>query len=234
MSVLTSVGILLLSMLILVFLQLVPGIFLLFSHFTRGKYSRSRANDLTVFFILGVEIATALVLLSVYAILCCSPAVAFIIDSDIFAWTMAGILLALSLISFAFYFRPGRGTKLFISRRMATGIKNKISITKTRSDAFVLGFVSIVPELIFTLPLFLISIIEIMRLDINCPERASIIILFAIMTIFPLLLIHGFSSQNHNLADFVKFRFKNKSFFRFCLSFSYFLLATLIILGILL
>ena len=83
MSVLTAVGILLLSMLVLAVLQLVPGIFLLFSHFTRGKYSRVHANDLNIFFIIGVETAIVLVFLSLYAILCCSPAVSFIIDSDI-------------------------------------------------------------------------------------------------------------------------------------------------------
>lgn len=234
MSVLTAVGILLLSMLVLAVLQLVPGIFLLFSHFTRGKYSRVHANDLNIFFIIGVETAMVLVFLSLYAILCCSPAVTFIIDSDIFIWVMAGISLALSLISFIFYFRSGRGTELFISRRMAKGIKHKITITKTRSDAFVLGLVSIVPELIFTLPLILLSAIEIMRLNINCPERACLIILFAVAAIFPLLLIHGFSANGHTLAEFTRFRFKNKPFFRFWLSFSYFLIAILIILGVLL
>ena len=232
MSVLTSVGILILSGLILAFLQLVPGIFAIFSHFVHGKFSRPKASNLTTFFIIGSEIAVVLIFLCVYAILCCSPAVTFIIDSDIFAWILAGILLALTFITLGFYYRKGPGTKLFISRRLANGLRTRIQNTKSRSDAFTLGLVSTVPELIFTLPIYLITTITIMRLDLVSPERAGLIVLFAVIAISPLLILKAATTFGYTFADFLKFRFKNKTFFRFCLALCYLLIASLIILGV--
>ena len=232
MSVLTSVGILILSGLILAFLQLVPGIFAIFSHFIHGKFSRPKASDLTTFFIIGNEIAVVLIFLCIYAILCCSPAVTFIIDSDIFAWILAGIFLALTFVTLGFYYRKGSGTKLFISRRLANGLKTRVQSTKSRSDAFTLGLVSVVPELIFTLPIYFITTITIMRLDFIPLGRAGLIILFAIIAILPPLILKITTSLGYTLADFLKFRFKNKTFFRFCLALCYLLIASLIILGV--
>ena len=214
----------------MVFLQLVPGIFALFSHYTSGKYSQVRATDLATFFILGAETSVVVVFLCIYAILCCSPAVTFIIDSEVFAWAMAGILIALTLAILGFYFRKGSGTKLFISRRLASNLRTRITTVKTRSDAFAFGFVSAVPELIFTLPIYLLATIAIMRLNLSHFESAGLIILFAIVAILPLLIIH--CSPSHNLADFLRFRFKNKSFFRFAIALFYLLIAALIILGV--
>lgn len=231
MSDFTSIGIIILTMLILAFLQFIPGIFLLFNHYAFGKYSKAKATDLAVFFILGVETAIVLTFLLVYSILCTIPATAFVVDSDAFAWTMAVIFFILSSAMLLLYYRKGAGTKLFVSRRTANYFQIKITTIKSRSDAFVFGLVSTFPELILTLPLYLVSTIAIMRLDINNFERAGIIIVSSLVAILPLLIIH-FSSHARHLADFIRFRFKNKPFFRACLFLSYFLVATLIILGI--
>lgn len=231
MSDFNSIGIIILTMLILAFLQFVPGIFLLFNHHAFGKYSKAKATDLAVFFILGVETAIAFTFLVVYSILCITPATVFVIDSNMFVWVMAAIFFILSIAMLLLYYRRGRGTKLFISRRTANHFQTKIKTIKSRSDAFVFGLVSTFPELIFTLPLYLISAISIMRLDINNYERSGIIIISSIVAIIPLLIMH-FSSHTHHLADFIRFRFKNKPFFRICLSLSYFLIATLLIIGI--
>ena len=59
MSVFVSVGIVILAMLIMAFLQLSSGVFSLFYHYASGKYSKSRASDMTLFFILGTETAAA-------------------------------------------------------------------------------------------------------------------------------------------------------------------------------
>ena len=231
MSVLTSVGILVLSALVLTFFQLIPGIFAYFNHYTHGKYSYKRASDLATFFILGVETAVVLVFLCLYTILCCSPAITFIIDSEIFAWILAGIILALAFVIFGLYYRSGPGSKLFISRRLATSFNTRITSAKFRSDAFILGLISIVPELIFTLPIYLITLITILHLDLISPARAGIIILFAFIAILPLFIIRTFTSTTHNLADYLKFRFKNKTFIRCCIPLFYFIIASLIIIG---
>lgn len=230
MSILTSIGILILSMLIMVFLQFVPGIFALFSHQVAGKYSRVRASDLSTFFILGFETSIVILFICLFTILCFSPAIISVIDSEMFAWVMAGIFIALTLISLGFYFSKGSGTKMFISRRLASMFHSKISTIKTRSDAFTLGLISVIPELIFTLPLFLMVAISVMRLDFSQFERAGFIILFAIVSILPLVIFHSLS--NYNLADFIRFRFRNKTFFRFAIASFYLFIAALIILGV--
>ncbi|MBQ3297070.1 hypothetical protein IJH01_03045 [Candidatus Saccharibacteria bacterium] len=232
MSVLTSLGILVLSALILVFLQLVPGIFALFNHYMHGKFSYKKASDLATFFIIGVETAVVLVFLCLNIILCCSPTTTFIIDSDIFAWLMSGIFLALAFIILGLYFRKSSGTELFISRRLATSFRARLTQVKSRSDAFVLGLISIVPELIFTLPVYFLIIITIMKFNLIGPARAGLIMLFALIVISPLIIIRILNSTGHNLADYLKFRFKNKPFFRFCLTLFYLLIASLIVLGV--
>ena len=230
MSVLTPVGIIVFSMLIAAFLQLVPGIFLIFSHFVTGKYSKNKASDLTAFFIFGVETATITMFLATYAILCSASS---IIDSTAFAWIAAGIFIALSLITLTLYFRKGRGSRLFISRSFAKSIRTKVTTVKSRSDAFFLGFFSIVPELFFTLPIYFACSVAIMQLAPTSFGRAGLIVLFALTSIAPLLILHAFS-RTHTTADFIRFRFQNKSFFRFALSLFYLFLAILIILGVLL
>lgn len=230
MNVFTSVGILLFAMLILALLQLVPGIFLLFYHHASGKYSRKKASDQAAFFIFGVETATILVFLFIYLVLSYSPALVPIFDSQIFAWVMAGLTCILGLVACFGYFRRGSGTQLFISRSTAHQYQTQIKSVKSRSDAFVLGLTAIAPELIFTLPLYILATIEIMRLGTTCFSRAGLIILFALIAILPLIIIHSLW-RHRNLADFMRFRFKNKTFFRFALSCAYFTLTILIILG---
>ena len=234
MSVLTSLGILIFSALILAFLQFIPGVFSLFSHFMSGKFSKVKASDLTIFFILGVETAVTLILLSLFFILSSSSVIISAITSDIFAWIITGILIALCIVFLCCYYRKSSGTELFISRRLAHNYKHRIKTTKTRSDAFVLGLTAILPELVFTLPLYILSTAQIIQFDISSLSRSGLIILLAIITILPLLIIHILSVTHHNLADFIKFRIRHKQFFRFTIALFYLLLAIIVLLGALL
>ena len=220
-------------MLIMAFLQLVPGVFSLFLHYTSGKYSKLKASDLAVFFILGAETFSVLNLLFFYVVLSGSPGLYSVINSPIFSWIMAGIIAALGILILVLYFRRKSKTELFISRRLAGCLKTKTINAKTRSDAFVLGFTVAIPELIFTLPLYLLAVIEIMQFGTTTINRSVMVILFAIVTILPLLILHSASAMGRTLADTLRFRIRNQPFFRISLSVFYFLIATLIILGVL-
>lgn len=232
MNVIISVGILVFAMLIFAFLQLVPGIFLLFHQYASGKYSKNRSTDLITFFILGVETTVALIFLSLLFILGISPAITHAVDNDIFSWIMSGVFFAAAIALFMFYYRRGRGSKLFIPRRLASHYQAKIPTIKTRSDAFVFGLIAGVPELCFTLPVYIIATTTMNQLGLSSPEHAGLIILFALAAVLPLFLFHIFT-HTYNFADLIRFRFKHKSFFRFCLSFFYFLIAIFIIMGVL-
>ena len=231
MSVLTSLGIIVFAMLILSFMQLVPGVFALFSHYAFGKYSKTKASNLSLFFIFGVEFLTTILFIIIYFIL--MALYPMLPNPDLILWILCGIFIALSIASLLFYFRKGTGTKLFISRKLAKSFITRSASIKKRSDAFILGLTSTIPELIFTLPIYTISALEIMNIGETPITRALLVFLFIIATIATILTLF-LRSNNHNLADYLKFRLQNKNFFRFFIAISYLIIAILIITGILL
>ena len=115
MSILLSLGIVILSMLILVFLQLSPGVFALFHHYASGMFSHHKTSLLSTFFIIGTETVAAclylcaLLIANIFFFYTATP------ESGFLAWILVGILIALSLVSLVCYYRAGSGSKLFIA-----------------------------------------------------------------------------------------------------------------------
>ena len=231
MSVLTSLGIVVCAVLIVALMQLIPSVFLLFSHYTSGKYSRNKASDLVLFFVLGTETMTTLVLTIMYfvlnALLSCVK-----ISGAIWSWVGGGIIIALGILYFIFYFRKGKGTELFISRKCAKSFQKKILGIKERSDAFVLGLVSVLPEMIFTLPVYIVLALKIMMIDESAFARAGLIILTVLITLLPLAIIRVGLDFGHNLANIQRFRVKNKTFLRIVISILYIIMAVLIMMEV--
>lgn len=229
MTIFTSFGILILSVLIMCFLMLIPGIFATFFHYASGQYSRKKVDDLSLFFILGTETMTVLTFFLISIIMWVFPLPIINFSNPILLWILIGIFLALGLATFCFYFRQGSGSELFISRSLAHKFAQKAKLIKTRSDAFVFGFISGVPELPFTLPLYFISILSITNISFSPLTCSSIIVLYTLISVLPLFITHTLFRHNHNLADFIKFRTKNKLFFRFLISILYLIIAILLI-----
>lgn len=229
MSVFTSLGILILSMLILAFLQLSPGIFSLLFHYASGKYSRNKASDLAIFYIFGVETITATIFLIIYFIFCALAS--FSIDFDLLTIPFCLVLIFYSAFCLLFYFKKSPGTKLFIPRSLAKKFDQKAKSVKNRSDSFVLGAISTVPELFITIPIYCISAIEIMKIGETPLIRATFVILLILSSILQQIIMHFLKHFHFSLADFQKFRTKNKLFFRIFLAFLLFLLAILIFIS---
>ncbi len=217
-------------MLIVAFLKLVPGVFGLFLHYGSGKYSKFKVDDLSIFFIIGFETLIALMFILFNFLFCALSFTKINLENPILIWIIIGILVALSVAYFCFYYQKGPGTKLFISRTIAQNFDKKAQTVKSRSDAFALGFTAGIPELLFTIPLYFISTIEISKLCLSDIPCCALIIIFIILSAVPLFIQHAFFRTNHNLADFEKNRIKNKTFFRFFTSFLYLILAIFIIL----
>ena len=229
MSILTSLGIVVCAVLIVALMQLIPSIFLLFSHYTSGKYSKNKASDLVLFFILGVESMTVLMIAVIYFVL--NALFSHLsINNNIWAWVWSGILIALAILYFVFYFGKSDGTRLFISRKCAKNFQHKITTVKKRSDAFVLGLVSVIPETVFTLPVYVVLILKIMLVGENPFARAGLIILAVLIVLLPLAVIRVVLDSGRNLADVQKYRVKNKTFLKFVVGILYIILAILIIM----
>lgn len=229
MSVFTPVGILLFGSLIVAFSGLTSGVFLIFYHSLLGRMSRRRASDFALFYIFGVETTLTLLLFSLYTIFNISLGLANFYNSDIFNWIFAGLFLLFGILYGIFYFRSGRGTKLFISRPVARRYHEKAAAVKSRSDAFMLGLSALLPDLLFTTPVLFITVLIVAHIGPTPPARAGLLFLFVFISIFPLLLLHLCFSSGRNLSDLLRFRFKNKTFFRVLVTSFYFLIALLII-----
>ena len=94
---------------------------------------------------------------------------------------------------------------------------------------FTLGFISILPELFFTLPIYFLSSLEIMQLGDSPLLRGFLILIFILIAIAPLIATHVYLDFGHNFVEIAKFRIRNKNFNRFFISSLYFLIAIIVI-----
>lgn len=228
MSGFTPLGIVILSTLILAFLQLEPGIFALFSHYATGKFSHKKRAILTTFFMLGVETVSACLFICALLFVNLFFMYAFRPETSFLSWIIVCILLILAFVSLFCYYHPGRsGSELFIPRKCAETLDSYAAKVGTRSDAFTLGALSGVLELPFSLPLYIISAIAIVELTIAIPPLILLALLFVLAPLLPLILIRCRFRVGYNLADIIRSRVRNKSAVRLVLAFSYLALAIL-------
>ncbi len=227
MSGITPLIIVILSLLILVFLQVTPGIFTIFYHFALGKNSSKKADDFALNFIAGTEIFYSIMWLLAYTII-----FTLLYSTDIFAiltWILAGIFFALAIVSYCFYYKKAKkSSATFVPRRIVRGVLARSESAKTRLDAYLLGFFAGVPELILSLPLFLIVSIVLQTFVII--PHAVVIIISVILCIVPLFVIRHFYRTGYNLADISRFRIKIKPIVRILLSLGFLALAILTII----
>lgn len=231
MNVFASIGIVILAMIIMASLQLVPGIFILFFHYATGKYSFKKASSLSLFFILGAEIISALLFISSFLI----SYILFLNDlnprNNILTWIFIGIFIALSIICFFLYYRSphAKNTELFLPRKYAKTLNSRARSAKTPSDAFALGALSNTYELFLTLPLYIITATEIMYMHKEYFADDIMTVLYILISIIPLLCIYHSFRTGHNLATIQRTRIKDKTFYRFILSICFLAIAILII-----
>ncbi len=212
-------------------MQLVPAIFTLFFHYTCGKKSRKKAEDFSLFFILGTIIFNTVFFLSLYTVYFSFFYHFPNIEIPLFPWIMAGIFLALGFFSFFFYYRKSRGTELFISRSVSKQLILRAKNINSRSDAFMLGLFSGTAELLFTLPIFIITVSTISNLDYSF--RPAFALLFIISPAIPIISYYTMYHSGYNLAEIQRRRVKNKPFFRLMISVGFILLVLSVInLGI--
>lgn len=229
MSFFTSLGIVILSTLILVFLQLTPAVFAFFEHYASGKFSKKRASYLTIFYVLGVETVAACLFMSMLLISNLFFYYTFRPETSFLAWILAGIMIALALISFVAYYRRGTGTRLFIPRRCAQTLEIYASKADSRSDAFILGAMTGVLELPFTLPLYLIGAISVIELSVEFAPCQLLALVFVLAPTVPLFAVRYKFHAGYNLADLQRTRVHDKNFVRLALSFCYAAIGVLLI-----
>ncbi|MBQ3348509.1 hypothetical protein IJG90_03270 [Candidatus Saccharibacteria bacterium] len=211
MEVYVSLGIVILSGLIAASLQLPLGALLLLYHASLGKNIRKKTKKLASSFISGVTLmnflllGTAIFLVSVLTATGTLPHLLHVI--------LFGILVFLGIIAWFFYYKRKGSTELWLPRRLARFIDVRARETNDLSEAFSLGLLIPLSEIIFSLPLLILSADAILRLDTL--YQALGLVIFTIFGTLPLLILRLFIRKGRNIADVQRWRLKNKSFFRF-------------------
>ena len=223
MGIIISVVILVLVTLIQLFMQLTSGALALFYHYALGKNSATKADNFALYFILGAEVFVGGIWLIVYLLLSNLIGGTSEMAFRIITWALFGIFIAESITSVLFYYRKGRFTELYVPRSITKGIAIKAKSVKTRSDAFVLGFIVGAFELVFTLPIYIAGVIALLKASVL--PKAPIIILFVIISVIPLFVTRTLFRLDHNLAEIEKRRIKRKNLIKACMGVSFVLLA---------
>lgn len=190
-------------------LQLELGALLLLYHASIGKHVRKKTKHLVSSYISGIG---TLVLLSL-------AAVAFVLDryfgKALYAeelMVIVGMLVALAIASWMFYYRRGRSTELWLPRSVARFIDKRAKLTNSNTEAFSLGLLTSLAEMPFTLILLVVAA----NSALNLPYLHQLIAVagYTIIAILPSVILRLAIRKGQTVVDIQRWRVKHKTFFR--------------------
>ncbi|MBQ3352592.1 hypothetical protein IJG91_02985 [Candidatus Saccharibacteria bacterium] len=201
-------------------LQLGVGTLLLLYHASLGKHVRRKTRELVTNYILGNAFLTLVAL----------PAVAFFIGV-IFQGQMnagmltiaVGVLVALAISVWAFYYRFGKSTELWLPKSIAKFINSRAQITESKTEAFSLGMLACFAEAPFTFMLIIVSANSVVALPLEL--QILMIFVYVILSILPLLILRVAVRKGETVVDIQKWRLRNKKFLRIVSGIGFFILA---------
>lgn len=200
----------------------ISALSLMSGHAITGKKSQTRLITLMSAFIFGATTMTILLLATI----------AFLVEIALqsgvnyeLIWMMTvGLSAAIGLAVWIFYYAKGPGTSLWLPRSLATYITERAKKTKNSGEAFTLGLVSIVVEIVFILPSLLAASLAILQLT-PIMQLGSIFV-YTLISLMSLLIVWAMIGSGHSLSKIQQWREKNKRFLQFISG------AALIILGV--
>ena len=198
MEVYISLGIIILGGLVTASLQLPLGTLLLLYHASLSKNIRAKTKRLASSFIAGstlmnfLLLGTTLFLVLVLSPIGMLPHLAHII--------LSGLLIALGIVAWFFYYRRKGSTELWVPRHLARYISSRAKSTNDTSEAFSLDTI----------------------------YQAIGLIIFTFFGALPLLVLRIFIRKGRNVAEVQRWRIRNKNFFRFFTGAGFIILAAFI------
>ena len=211
MDIASSLAIVTLAALVHASFQLSVSVLTLLSgHAIGAKHSHARVLRLTFGFVSGVGIMTLLALSFVSLIFLHI----FGYDAPQFVWAIAcGLLVGIGLAVWIFYYRPGKGTSLWIPRSFAHYLSDRSKATKSSAEAFSLGLTSVISELPFILAPVIISALVLIQLPSNWQLVG--IAIYTVVSLVTLFSIWVLINSGHKLSAIQKWREDNKRFLQF-------------------
>jgi len=211
MDIASSLAIVTLAALIHASFQLSVSVLTLLSgHAIGARQSQARVMRLTFGFVSGVGVMTLLALSFISLIFLH----AFGTNAPLFVWAIAcGLLMGVGLAVWFFYYRREKGTSLWIPRSFARHLSDRSKATTSGAEAFSLGLVSVLSELLFIIAPMIIAALVLVGL----PGHWQLvgIAIYAVISLLTLFSIWVLIGSGHKLSSIQKWREDNKHFLQF-------------------
>lgn len=190
-------------------LQLGVGTLLLLYHASLGKHVKKKTRELVTNYILGNGLLTGVTVAAacfVIFVLCegvMNPAMLTVV---------VGILLALAISIWAFYYRLGKSTELWLPKSVARYINRRARLTDSNTEAFGLGMLACFAEAPFTLILIVVTANSILGL----PQALQILalVIYTALSVLPMIVLRIAARKGQTVVDIQKWRIDNKNFIR--------------------
>lgn len=190
-------------------LQLQLGTLLLLYHSSIGKHVRKKTKYLVDSYISGVGTLVFLILATMIFVLDRYFEKSLYVEEIVI---VVGMLVALAIAAWAFYYRRGKSTELWLPRSVAKFIDRRAKETNNNTEAFSLGMLTSFAEMPFTLILLFVAANSIMKLPFLYQLIA--VAMYTIITIVPPTVMRIAIRKGQTVVDIQRWRVKHKMFFR--------------------
>ncbi|MBR2659703.1 hypothetical protein IKD60_03000 [Candidatus Saccharibacteria bacterium] len=205
-------------------LQLGIGTLLILYHASLGKHITLRTRSLVTNYIFGNALLTGLSVSAagfIIYIICrgeMNPAMLTIV---------MGVLIALAVSVWTFYYRRGKSTELWLPKSVARYINKRANVTESNTEAFGLGMLACFAEAPFTIILVLVAGNSIVAL----PQALQIlaIAVYTFLSILPLFVMRIAVRKGQTIVDVQKWRIRNKNFLRVLAGIGFLVLAVFLL-----
>ena len=179
-------------------------------HAFSARKSHARIVGLTSSFVFGAGLMTVL-LVSCAAFIIAS---AFGTTIPLYAWSIAsGVLFGVGVAVWLFYYRKGEGTRLWIPRSLALYLSDRTKVTKISGEAFGLGLVSVLSEIIFIVGPIVIGALVLVQLPAQWQLLG--VLIYTVISLLSLIIVWALIGSGHTLTGVQKWREQNKGFLQF-------------------
>ncbi len=186
-----------------------------------AKKTTTKVLRLTSSFVAGAGVMTLLLLATIALVVLR----VFGPSTPLLVWAIAcGLVIGVGVAVWAFYYRREKGTSLWIPRGVARYLSNRTKVVDQPAEAFGLGMMSVLGELLFIFaPLFISALVLV---QVSGLWQLVGIVVYAVVSLITLLSVWVSIGSGHSLSEIQRWRETNKRFLQFSAG------AGLIVLGV--
>ena len=209
LTIFSAIGVIILAALAHATLQMNLGSLLLLYHESLGKHVKKRTKFLVSNYVFGAFflILTSLAATSYFIFLFFGANL-----STICLVALTGILVALTLCIWLFYYRTGRSTELWLPKPIAKYIVRRAKQTDSNIEAFALGLLASFAETPFFIVLMMIAADSLLKLPVSL--QIAMFFTYVLIALLPLIILRLAVKHGKTVVEIQKWRLKNKNFLK--------------------